>query len=94
MGVAGLYEDPVNGAEHRTYTLVTTKPTELALSVGHDRMLVILEPEEAEVWLSQEPDPDHLNALMTPCAEDLLVVEDAGSNKRKKKESEGQEPLL
>lgn len=84
MAVAGLYEEPSELAPTRTYTLVTTQPTELALSIGHDRMLVILEPEEVEVWLAEDADPEHLRALMTPCAEELLVVADAGSNKRSK----------
>ncbi|MGV3614186.1 MAG: SOS response-associated peptidase [Fimbriimonas sp.] len=94
MGVAGLYEEPNERATARTFTLVTTKPTDLALSVGHDRMLVILEKEEVEVWLSRDAHPDHLNALMTPCAEDLLVVEDAGSNKRKKPEGPSDQDAL
>ena len=72
-----------------------SQPTELALSVGHDRMLVILEPEEVAVWLAEDADPEHLRALMTPCAEDLLVVADAGSNKRgKAKPPEGQDSLF
>lgn len=56
---AGLWEhwtDPNSGGELQTCTILTTESNQLMESI-HNRMPVILEPEDYETWL----DPSHYN---------------------------------
>lgn len=52
---AGLYDiwKDAEGYEHKSFSIVTTEPNE-AVSAIHNRMPVILTPEQEDVWLSQE----------------------------------------
>jgi putative SOS response-associated peptidase YedK len=50
FGIAGLWEPPRDPGEPGTCTLLTTQPNDLVAAV-HDRMPVILGPEDAAVWL-------------------------------------------
>jgi len=71
---AGLWEhwEPkdANGAEPvRSFTIIVTDVDELLKTI-HDRMPVILEPEDYDLWL--EGDPDEAEALLRPLpAEEL-----------------------
>lgn len=64
---AGLYE--INGSgEHAllSFTIVTTTPNEL-VTPFHDRMPVILPPEQYAVWLDREvSEPEALQPLLRP----------------------------
>jgi len=59
---AGLWESWQNGREIRSCTIITTSPNEVAAQV-HNRMPVILHPEDYEMWL--DPDFDEREALTT-----------------------------
>lgn len=85
--MAAIYEPPNDLTDLPTYSLVTTVPN-LRIAELHDRMPVVLTPEEAAVWLDKESSPDDLTALMVPCAEDRLRIEDAGPISRKPPEEE------
>jgi putative SOS response-associated peptidase YedK len=71
-------------------TIITTSANELVRDV-HDRMPVILPPEDWEEWLGpHELAPDHLERLLAPAPSGVLVsykVADLVSNSR----SEGPE---
>lgn len=81
FALAGLWEPPAgrqSGVEG-TCTIVTTEPNERLREI-HDRMPVILEPEEWNRWL----DPDLrrvgvLRPLLRPCAPESLTVTRVGS---------------
>ena len=63
---AGLWESWRNGREIRSCTIITTAPNELAASI-HNRMPVILHPEDYDMWL--DPDFDErepLTSLLKP----------------------------
>src|SRR5215203_5150139 len=63
---AGLWESWHNGREIRSCTIITTNPNEVAAPI-HNRMPVILHPEDYEMWL--DPDFDErepLTALLKP----------------------------
>jgi putative SOS response-associated peptidase YedK len=63
---AGLWESWRNGREIRSCTIITTAPNELAASI-HNRMPVILDPEDYDMWL--DPDFDErepLTSLLKP----------------------------
>ncbi len=48
------------GEEHRTFAVLTCPPNEMIATI-HDRMPVILHPEDYTRWLSDlEPDPHDL----------------------------------
>src|SRR5665647_3762098 len=53
---AGLYDvwDDANGEAHPTYTIITTEANDLVAPL-HNRMPVILRPEDEIRWLSPEP---------------------------------------
>ena len=59
---AGLWESWQNGREIRSCTIITTSPNEVAAQV-HNRMPVILHPEDYEIWL--DPDFDEREPLTT-----------------------------
>ena len=59
---AGLWEIWKNGREIRSSTIVTTEPNELVEEI-HNRMPVILHPEDYEMWL--DPDFDEKEPLTT-----------------------------
>jgi putative SOS response-associated peptidase YedK len=68
IGFAGLYSDwrPPEGEVIRTCTIVTTQPNEL-LEPIHNRMPVIIKPEDRDQWLDpDEHDPAKLTPLLAP----------------------------
>lgn len=73
MAFAGLWEawrDPA-GEVLRTFTILTTTAN-ATMSPLHERMTVILEPEDWPVWLGEAPgDP---MALLRPAPEDTLRI--------------------
>ena len=76
MALAGLWESwrsPV-GERVRSFTIVTTAPNSL-LAELHDRMPVILAPEDWPLWLGEKSaDPEQLKALLKPYpAEDMVI---------------------
>lgn len=59
FALAGLWEvwrDP-DGSALQTCTILTTTPNELMAPI-HNRMPVIVEPEDFDLWLNPEPDPE------------------------------------
>jgi putative SOS response-associated peptidase YedK len=76
MALAGLWETwrSPTGERVRSFAIVTTSPNRL-LAELHDRMPVILAPEDWPTWLGEAPaDPEQLKALLAPYpADDMLV---------------------
>jgi putative SOS response-associated peptidase YedK len=71
---AGLYESFTNdeGEETSTYTIITTEPNEL-MSTLHNRMPVILHPQDEEEWLDPEvTDPLQVERLLVPYPADEM----------------------
>lgn len=64
---AGLYSDwnDAEGVEHKTYSIITTKPNDDVASI-HDRMPVILDPDEEAAWLDEANRPEDLQPLLNP----------------------------
>lgn len=81
FAMAGLWEtwkspdgDPVHSC-----TVITTKPNELVKNI-HDRMPVILKPEDESIWLDKSiTDTDRLNDLLAPLPEDLMEAYEVSS---------------
>ena len=76
MAMGGLWEtwrSPA-GERVRSFTIVTTAPNAL-LAELHDRMPVLLAPEDWPTWLGESPaGPEQLKALLKPYpAEDLIT---------------------
>jgi putative SOS response-associated peptidase YedK len=76
MAMAGLWETwrSPDGERLRSCTIVTTEPNEL-LAPLHDRMPVILGPENWGIWLGETPaDPNQLKRLLVPYpANDMII---------------------
>jgi putative SOS response-associated peptidase YedK len=67
FALAGLWEiwhDPDGGAL-QSCTILTTTPNELMADI-HNRMPVIVEPEDYDLWLNPEPDPEQGLHLLRP----------------------------
>jgi len=65
---AGLYDmwEQPDGKKLATCTIITTKPNEIVADI-HDRMPVILKPEDEHLWLDREHyDADLLLSLLVP----------------------------
>jgi putative SOS response-associated peptidase YedK len=74
---AGLYEtwkDRETGAQLRTFAIITTAANDVVGPV-HDRMPVILKPDDAHTWLSASP--DEAFALLQPAPNRMLVAQRA-----------------
>jgi hypothetical protein len=72
-GLAGLWEnwkDPATSEWVRTFAVVTTNANELVAEI-HDRMPVILRPEDYERWLGPEADP---RDMLQPFPPELMTV--------------------
>jgi putative SOS response-associated peptidase YedK len=68
FGMAGLYDTwtAQDGSKVHTCTIITTKPNELVADI-HDRMPVILRPEDEGIWLDREKqDVELLQTLLVP----------------------------
>lgn len=69
LALAGLWtgrQDPESGEWLRTFTIVTTRPTEY-MSAIHNRMPVIIQPDLWATWLDRTPrDPGELLAMLEP----------------------------
>ena len=68
MALAGLWENWRSPAGEwvRSFAIVTTTPNELCAEL-HNRMPVVLSPDEWSEWLGEEPvDPARLKALLCP----------------------------
>ena len=65
---AGLYDTwhAPGGEVVRSYTIITTAPNDVTAPI-HDRMPVILDPEDEETWLDPDvTEPMHLLPLLRP----------------------------
>jgi putative SOS response-associated peptidase YedK len=65
---AGLYDiwkDRNSDKEIHSYTIVTTTPNAV-VGKYHDRMPVILEKEDEDVWLNHDSEADQLLTLLKP----------------------------
>lgn len=76
---AGIYETWTNkatGQKLRTFAILTTAANDVVGAV-HDRMPMILRPEDAPVWLTGSP--DEAFAVLGPAPDNMLAVQRASS---------------
>jgi putative SOS response-associated peptidase YedK len=75
FALAGLWESwsGADGSELETCTIVTTTPNELIVPI-HNRMPVIVAPEEYDTWLYGEPEPSLGLHLIRPYPSELMRV--------------------
>lgn len=81
FSMAGLWESwkSPDGKTIYSCTVITTKPNELVKDI-HDRMPVILKPEDEKVWLDPSiSDTSLLNDLLVPLSEDLMEAYEVSS---------------
>lgn len=73
MSLAGLWEywSGPDGSELETCTILTTGPNNL-LEPIHNRMPVVLEPEDYGMWLDPDTPPDQLMHLLRPIDSEWL----------------------
>ena len=74
FAMAGLWERWKSPSGNMLYScsVITTAPNELMKEI-HDRMPVILTPEDEKVWLNPgTKDLSHLNQLLKPLSEELM----------------------
>jgi putative SOS response-associated peptidase YedK len=75
IAFAGLWETwhGPDGSEIDTATIVTTHANG-ALAPIHERMPVVVAPQDFETWLSSKTDPSEAAALLKPAPDDLLSL--------------------
>jgi putative SOS response-associated peptidase YedK len=74
MAFAGLWERWTKGEQPiESCTIITTDAGD-AVSAIHDRMPVILPPEEYDRWLDPHADPQELTGLLLPYPLDDLTA--------------------
>lgn len=75
MALAGIWEHwkSPEGSVSETFSILTTAPNKL-LSTLHDRMPVILNPNDYGLWLNKNlHDPHHLEHLYQPYPDEMLT---------------------
>ena len=91
---AGLYDiwHDADGEAFPTYTIITTEANELVGPI-HNRMPVILKPEDEACWLAPEPPAsDEIQALLTPYSAEAMDAYPISS--RVNRPSEDDEQLI
>lgn len=81
FAMAGLWErwNPPDGGEPlHSCTIITTEANDFVRPI-HDRMTVILSPEERRIWLDPEADPDTLRSLLRPWEGDDLTAHEVST---------------
>jgi putative SOS response-associated peptidase YedK len=80
FALAGLWErwSDAKGAEVESCTIITTTANELVPPI-HDRMPVILAPEDYATWLDPQTPADELQALLRPYPAEAMVAVLVGS---------------
>ena len=78
LAMAGLWEEnskvSEDGTPIRTFTIITTSANQL-MSKLHDRMPVLLDPNDFDRWLDPGfRDVQELKQLLVPAADDLLTM--------------------
>lgn len=74
FGFAGIYSDlaPEGKQSSKSYAIITTSPNKIMEHI-HDRMPVILHPEEFDDWLNPDKnDPKYLKDFLRPFPEDAM----------------------
>lgn len=73
FAVAGLWErwHGGEGGPLHTFTILTTSPSRW-MSQLHDRMPVVLAPQDWDAWLSPDAEPESLAGLFRPAPEDYF----------------------
>ncbi|KGP80485.1 MULTISPECIES: SOS response-associated peptidase [unclassified Paenibacillus] len=75
FSLAGLYDtwiDP-EGKKLSTCTIITTEPNRLMADI-HDRMPVILRPQDEADWLNKESDKESVLRLLSPYEADEMIA--------------------
>jgi putative SOS response-associated peptidase YedK len=72
---AGLWEHwkAPKGEEIESCTIITTDANALVRRI-HDRMPVILKPDDYAIWLDPSAKPESLQALLRPIEDDALLA--------------------
>ncbi len=77
FGFAGLWErwkDKASGEIVRSFTIITTTPNEVCAPI-HDRMPVIVAPQDYGKWLGEdEADPVRLLQMLKPFPADAMMA--------------------
>lgn len=75
IGLAGLWErwEGPDGTVIESFTIITTDANDLVRPF-HNRMPVVLQPEDYGTWLNPAATPEQLKALFAPCPPEWLVV--------------------
>ena len=75
FAVAALWENwhSPDGSELRSTTLLTTTPNELMAPI-HNRMPVLITPQDYETWLDPETPPAVLQSLLKPFSSEKMAA--------------------
>jgi putative SOS response-associated peptidase YedK len=75
FGFAGLWERWISpeGTPIDTFTVITTAANE-TLQALHERMPVILQPGDDNLWLSRDTTPERFGQLIAPCPDAMLCM--------------------
>lgn len=74
MAFAGLWDHWTDGEENiDSFSIIVTDANETIKPV-HDRMPVILKPQDYDYWLSPDTDADDLKRLLVPVANEDVVL--------------------
>lgn len=77
-GLWEFWESAESGEVLESFAVIVTEANQTVAPI-HDRMPVVLEPEDVPAWLSPETEPDNAKALLRPAAEGVLEVREVST---------------
>jgi putative SOS response-associated peptidase YedK len=72
-GIYDIWTEPVSGHEVYTYAIITTNADSTVKPIS-DRMPVILQPHDEQIWLNERTPTSKLESLLYPSLEVLTVT--------------------
>ncbi len=72
-GLWGSWKDPKSGDKIESCTIIVTRANALCAKI-HDRMPVILAPNDVDPWLYRESEHENLQALLEPYLDRLMIA--------------------
>jgi putative SOS response-associated peptidase YedK len=71
-GIYDIWQEPVSGREVYSYAIITTNPNSVIKPI-HDRMPVILQPDQEKTWLDESIPTIKLDPLLRSSSEILTI---------------------
>lgn len=75
-GLWTTWRNPANGDIIESFTMITCDPKQTIFADIHDRIPIIMSKAERRIWMNPQTSKEQLLALLKPCDDDFLNIEE------------------